>query len=136
MKKKREDILPQAVAIRQAMDTAVEYLTTEQATSVPAIFMPWSPAAAYAAGDRVRYDGLLYKCLTAHTAQADWAPGVASSLWVRIDDPVEEWPEWHQPSGAHDAYAKGAKVSHNGKRWISDVENNVWEPGVYGWKED
>ena len=40
-----------------------------------------------------------------------------------------------QPTGAQDAYAKGAKVSHNGKHWISDVDNNVWEPGVYGWSE-
>ena len=49
--------------------------------------------------------------------------------------PSDEYPEWKQPVGAHDAYAQGAKVSHNGKKWTSDVENNVWEPGVYGWTE-
>nr|DAY85622.1 MAG TPA: hypothetical protein [Caudoviricetes sp.] len=49
--------------------------------------------------------------------------------------PEEEYPEWVQPTGAHDAYAQGAKVSHNGKKWTSNVENNVWEPGVYGWTE-
>ena len=38
-----------------------------------------------------------------------------------------------QPLGAHDAYSKGAKVSHNGEKWTSDVGGNVWEPGVYGW---
>lgn len=27
------------------------------------------------------------------------------------------------------------QVSHNGKHWISSVDNNVWEPGVYGWTE-
>ena len=37
-------------------------------------------------------------------------------------------------AGAHDAYNIGDKVTHNGKTWVSDVDNNVWEPGVYGWK--
>lgn len=49
--------------------------------------------------------------------------------------PSEEYPEWIQPTGAHDAYAQGAKVSHNGKKWTSDIAANVWEPGVYGWTE-
>ena len=40
-----------------------------------------------------------------------------------------------RPLGAHDAYSKGAKVSHNGKKWTSDSDGNVWEPGVYGWTE-
>ena len=44
-----------------------------------------------------------------------------------------------QPVGAHDAYAKGDKVSHNGKHWTSNVDSNVdsnvWETGVYGWTE-
>ena len=57
------------------------------------------------------------------------------SLWVGISDPAEEWPEWSQPVGSTDAYAKGAKVSHNGKHWTSDVDANVWEPGAYGWTE-
>ena len=52
-----------------------------------------------------------------------------------VSDPAEEWPEWSQPVGAHDAYSKDAKVSHNGKHWISNVDSNVWEPGVYGWTE-
>ena len=36
---------------------------------------------------------------------------------------------------AHDAYAKDSKVTHNGKKWISSYDANVWEPGVYGWEE-
>ena len=59
----------------------------------------------------------------------------AVSLWSKTSDPAEEWPEWSQPVGAHDAYAFGAKVSHNGKHWTSTTANNVWEPGVYGWEE-
>lgn len=37
--------------------------------------------------------------------------------------------------GAHDAYSKGSKVSHKGKNWISNLDANVWEPGVTGWTE-
>lgn len=132
---KRDDIIEQAAAIRQAMDTAVGYLTSEQAASVPAIFMPWSATSAHATGDRVRYGDQLYKCLTSHTAQSSWTPDAAPSLWVRIDDPADEWPSWRQPEGAHDAYAKDAKVTHNGKRWASNVNANTWAPGVYGWRE-
>ena len=42
---------------------------------------------------------------------------------------------WVQPQGSADAYMKGDKVSHNGKHWVSDIDNNVWEAGVYGWEE-
>lgn len=42
---------------------------------------------------------------------------------------------WAQPTGAHDAYRKGAVVSHNGKTWESLTPVNVWEPGVSGWRE-
>jgi hypothetical protein len=48
---------------------------------------------------------------------------------------VEEWPEWIQPKGAHDAYSKGSKVAHREKVWISNIDANVWEPGVSGWTE-
>lgn len=43
--------------------------------------------------------------------------------------------EWAQPSGAHDAYRKGAIVTHDDKTWESLIPNNVWEPGVSGWRE-
>lgn len=100
------------------------------------LFSPWAYPVNYTAGQIRRYtDGKLYKCLQAHTSQADWTPDTAVSLWVSISDPAEEWPEWSQPLGAHDAYDQGAKVSHNGKHWISNVAANVWEPGVYGWTE-
>lgn len=101
-----------------------------------AYFFPaWKTEHDYKTGDRVQYEGNLYKCIQAHTAQSDWTPDTAVSLWVKVDDPSIEWPEWHQPQGAHDAYATGAKVSHNGKHWISTADANIWEPGIFGWSE-
>lgn len=107
-------------------------ITLDDATALTGVelFPPWK-LIAYSVGDRVQYNGTLYKCVQAHTAQSDWTPDATPALWVVVT--VEEWPEWVQPAGSHDAYFKGSKVTHNGERWISDVDSNVWEPGVYGW---
>lgn len=99
------------------------------------LFAPWVYPAAYQSGNLRRYNGRLYKCISDHTSQADWAPDVAVSLWVATSDPAEEYPAWSQPVGAHDAYNTGDKVTHNEKKWASTCDGNVWEPGVYGWEE-
>lgn len=110
-------------------------ITLDDATALTGVelFPPWK-IIAYSVGDRVQYNGTLYKCVQAHTAQSDWTPNATPALWVVVT--VEEWPEWVQPTGAQDAYAKDAKVTHNGERWISNVDANVWEPGVYGWTKE
>lgn len=99
------------------------------------LFAEWAYPVAYTVGQLRRHNGKLYRCVQAHTSQADWAPDKAASLWSVAADPAEEWPAWSQPVGAHDAYAAGAKVSHNGKHWTSNVDSNVWEPSVFGWAE-
>lgn len=125
--------IEEARAWREALTTLTEGMDDTAALGAVELYPAWLPGQAYAAGHRRRYGDLLYRCLLAHTSQADWSPDVAPSLWVRIDDPAIEWPEWVQPTGAHDAYPLGAKVSHNGARWVSSVAANVWEPGAYGW---
>lgn len=99
------------------------------------LFAEWAYPVAYTVGQLRRHNGKLYRCVQPHTSQSDWTPDTAASLWSVAADPAEEWPAWSQPVGAHDAYSKDAKVSHNGKHWTSNVDNNVWEPGVYGWTE-
>ena len=122
-----------AQIIRNTLDLAVSYLDDEQAESVTILFEEWQTDTDYAVGDRRQFGGLLYRCVQAHTSQDDWTPDKTTALWVRTwTDP---FPEWVQPTGAHDAYALGAKVSHLGKHWVSDIDNNVYEPGVYGWSE-
>lgn len=121
--------------LRALIEQTSVNLTDEEALTGIELFPVWKADGVYSVGDRVRYEDTLYKCLQNHTAQADWKPSEAVSLWVRVDDPGIEFPEWIQPVGAADAYPMGAKVSHNGKHWISVVDNNVWMPGVYGWDE-
>lgn len=107
-------------------------LDTVTASEHADLFTPWAYPIAYTVGQLRRHNGVLYKCVQEHTSQADWTPDTAVSLWSVAADPAEEWPAWSQPVGAHDAYAKGAKVSHNGKHWTSNVDSNVWEPGTAG----
>lgn len=99
------------------------------------MFAAWAVPVNYKAGNIRRYGGKLYRCLSEHTSQENWTPDEAPSLWVAISDPEEEWPKWSQPIGATDVYPAGAQVSHNDKHWTSDLDNNVWEPGAYGWTE-
>ena len=125
----------EAKDIRQSLEGMTTYIPDEEAEKDIWAFPAWSYPVAYSIGDRISYNGLLYKVIQAHTSQANWTPDSTPALYVRVNDPGEEWPEWRQPSGAQDAYSLGDKVSHNDKHWISDVNANVWEPGVYGWTE-
>ena len=113
----------------------VARLTADDDTALTGmeLYPVWVVGISVAKDSRYQYEGKLYKCVQAHTTQADWTPNVTPALWVIVS--LEEWPEWVQPTGAHDAYAKDAKVTHNSKKWTSDVDANVWEPGVYGWTE-
>lgn len=98
-------------------------------------FLAWTYPRKYTQGTILRYEGKLYRVIQKHTSQADWTPDATTSLYKEIGDPTAEWPEWSQPLGDFDTYALGAKVSHGGKHWTSDYDNNVWEPGVFGWTE-
>ena len=112
-------------------------LTASDETALSAIelYPIWNESATYSVGNRVRYDDVLYKCLQAHTAQSTWTPTDAPSLWTKVLIPSPSViQEWEQPESTN-PYMKGDKVKHNGKTWESTVDNNVWEPGVYGWSE-
>ena len=65
-------------------------------------------------------------------SNSEWTPSALAahlSLVVSAGDP------WAQPAGAHDAYAEGVEVTHNGRLWRNDNDNNVFEPGVWGWTD-
>ena len=129
--------LTNAQKLRTAIDNVGAMLTDEQALTVPLIYPAWNgDGVSYTIGDRVVYGGMLYKCLQAHTSQAAWTPTDAPSLWTKVLIPTPGViPEWEQPSSTN-PYSKGDKVKHNGKIWISTIDNNVWEPGtVEYWKE-
>lgn len=115
------------------LKAARETATDETALEAIELYPVWSSGISVSVNDRYQYNNKLYKCVQAHTTQADWTPDKTPALWVEVS--LDEFPEWKQPAGAHDAYAKGDKVKHNGKKWESAADANVWEPGVYGWSE-
>lgn len=123
-----------AQKVRNAMDAAGAQLDDTAALDAMAIYPAWKIGAAYAVNDRRRYGVNLYKCVQAHTSQADWTPDATPALWVKVS--VDEWPEWVQPTGAHDAYNTGDKVTYNGKRYVSLIDANVYSPDAYpaGWE--
>ena len=50
---------------------------------------------------------------------------------------TDEYPEFVQPTGAHDCYNTGDKISFNGKKYVCKINGCVWDPDTYpaGWQE-
>lgn len=103
----------------------------------------------YHYGDVVRHNGKLVR--STHQGLNHWEPGTLAfdgRIWEVIGDATETQPEtpsqpkptapaYRQPSGGHDAYKKGDRVTFNGAVYESTIPNNVWSPADYpqGWKK-
>lgn len=124
-----------AQKLRPLIEKAMQSLDDTDALEAVTLYPEWQSGEAYTEGQRVRYKGVLYKVLQTHTAQDTWTPDVATSLFAKVlipDDNVI--PEWEQPDSTN-PFMSGDIVKHNGFVWVSDIDNNVWEPGVYGWSK-
>lgn len=130
-----------AKQLRRALQLWAATLTDESTMmEIADIYPKWDGnSKSYKVGDIFSYgvnaDGetQLYSVLQDHTSQSDWTPDTASSLYKKVGFTDSGVNIWTQPLGATDAYNKGDEVSHNGQIWTSDLDGNVWEPGVYGW---
>lgn len=123
-------------AVKAMLSSSVESLTDEEALQVAALYPTWAgmEGTEVAAGDRLWYDGRLWKVTQAHTVQSDWTPDTAVSLFTEVS--LEEWPEFVQPTGAHDAYMAGDRVTYEGIRYVCLIDGCVWSPSDYpqGWE--
>ena len=99
------------------------------------LFSVWDSNWTGKAGTILQDEGQLFRSIHDVGEGQNTKPYTTPSMWTKIGNPADEFPEWSQPIGAHDAYSIGSKVSHKGKNWISTANGNVWEPGVYGWDE-
>lgn len=125
----------EAIQFRKILEIKADSLTDEAILEVPIFVEKWKSGINYEVGKRLEYNGTIYKVLQSHTSQDDWTPDVSPSLFAKVLIPdANVIPNWEQPDSTN-PYSKGDKVTHNGKTWVSDVDNNVWEPGVYGWSE-
>ena len=123
------DVLTQVLLSQEGFATRA--LEVQGVTDGQEWKQPTQALDAYPKGWQVRYGGLTWVSLVDGNAHQ---PGVSG--WRIVTDDDEPAP-WQQPSGTHDAYAKGDQVTHEGHVWISSLDNNVYIPGEYGWdKQD
>ena len=125
-----------AYQLRQMIVKASASLDDTDALEAIELFPNWAADTDYAVDVRVRYGDKLYRCVQAHHSQTDWTPDSTSALWTEVAKPGEI-PVWKQPTGAQDAYMIGDKVHYptaDDPVYVSTIDNNVWEPGVYGWE--
>ena len=132
--------------------------STDPTKTLPFVAMSTSP---YATGDCCTDAGHVWRSTIDNNV---WAPSAYPQGWTdlgTIDDvmsgnvstepeePAPEpepepepgtepttYPDWVQPSGAHDAYNTGDIVNYNGTLYISLIDGNVWAPSAYpqGWQ--
>ena len=117
--------------IESQMQTAPDATAVEAVTLYP----HWKPDTAYEVGYRVQYNGILYSVLQTHTSEETWTPDITAALYAKVLIPDSNIiPEWEQPESTN-PYMTGDRVRHEGKVWQSEMDNNVWTPGEYGWTE-
>lgn len=129
-------------AIMRQAEINSESNTDEQALEVQVLYPNWEDledGTTLKVGQRVNYLDVLYNVLQEHQKQSTWNPVDAPSLFAKIIViDTTAIPEWEQPESTN-GYMMGDKVTHNGKTYLSLVDNNIWEPGVVGsetvWEE-
>ena len=126
------------ILVRLAVKEARTITDDAKALEFKSLYKEWHKQIGntLVVNEYVQYDNKLYKVLQVHTAQEAWTPADAPSLFteVLVDPSGENILQWQQPDSTN-AYMTGDKVNHNGKTYVSICDNNVWEPGVYGWEE-
>lgn len=134
-----------ALELRKALQFFLETLDadtqSEKILEVPSVFPKYEAGKTYKTKEIFGwgYNGVgdtqLYQVLQDHTSSLEWPPDTSVSLYKKIGVTDEGMAVWVQPLGESDAYMVGDKVSHKDSVWESETDNNVWEPGVYGWRE-
>lgn len=105
----------------------------------------------YHYGDVVRHNGDLVR--STHQGLNSWEPGTLGfdgRIWEILETSTQPdtpetsetteqpaAPAYRQPSGGHDAYKQGDRVTYNGAVYESTINGNVWAPDSYpqGWKK-
>ena len=129
------DVTQILAAIIRAKPEVLDGVAPESVNRMTNVIDDWSGEAhEYRTGDYATYDEKVWRCLMGHTSQVSWAPDLAPSLWAKVLTDAETVLPWEQPSSTN-PYMKGDRVLWDGKVWESEIDNNVWMPGVYGWME-
>lgn len=133
------NVIERARELRKQIEALAVTTDDAQALQCTELFPAWSGNGfSYTTGERVRYEGTLYKVLQAHTSQPAWPPSAAPSLFAEVlpGQSGTEIGDWVQPNSTN-PYSKGDRVRFEGKIYESLIDGNVWSPAAYpaGWKE-
>lgn len=126
--------------------TLAKDLSKDQKEEILARYEDYKTDLTYQEGDKFTYKGKIYEVIQAHTSQTTWIPSETPALYkefldVKIQDEKgnesQVIAEFKQPTGAHDAYNKGDKVSFEGKIYESKIDSNTFSPSSFpdGWEE-
>ena len=125
------------ILVKMAVKQARTITDDKEALEVQILYPDWKKqlGKTLVAGQYIRYEDVLYKVLMDHAVQVDWAPSATPSLFAKVlvDPSGETILEWQQPDSTN-PYMKGDKVTYNGITYISIIDNNIWQPGIYGWE--
>lgn len=105
-------------------------LSDEELLELVDLYDEWQVGVSVELDDYYKYEGNLYQVISAHTTQENWTPDVTPALFNKIQ-PEGVIPEFVQPTGAHDAYQKGDKVTFSGQLYESLIDGNTWSPSDY-----
>lgn len=132
------------------------YWSSDPAKALPFIALSTSP---YMIGDCCTEGGHVWRSTIDNNV---WAPSAYPTGWAdlgaigAVEEPKPEqpepepdpepepeepeptgYPDFVQPTGAHDAYQTGDIVKYNGQLYESTIDNNVWSPDTYpqGWEK-
>ena len=132
------------IMARMQAVTMASTMTKEQLFSVRYLYPQWEELVGKKITKEetpyIMYGDIFYMVNSTHLVQAEWPPGEGTeSIYSLVAEPGTVAP-WVQPLGAHDAYnrhgsglPKSDPVTHKGSTWNSELDGNIWEPGVYGW---
>lgn len=118
-------------AVKKMLSSSTEELSDEDALDVAALFPTWASkiGSEVAVGERLWYDGKLYKVIQAHTATELWTPDHNPALYTEIS--IEEWPEIPENIPSTAPWMKGDKGTWRGQHYICQLNNCTWNPDQY-----
>lgn len=130
----KNELSSKVKSFRSKVEAASQTIADENVESCVALFPHWNEESEYEVGYRVQYDGVVYKCIQAHSAQAQWNPVDAVSLWAKVLN--DEIKPWERPDSTN-TYMNGDRVTFDGKTYESTIDYNSYSPSEYpqGWKE-
>lgn len=127
-----------ALRIKPFLQKGAQHLDDAEALEVKGIYAEWEVGVSVKVHEKRLYGDKLYRCVQAHTTQADWTPDVSASMWEvidethagTIDDPIPYDGNMALENGKY--YIQGGVTYHCTRDTVNPVYNPLSElVGLY-----